>query len=163
MKRNKKIILLSHCILNQNSVVKLLARAKGAYNMVIEKIIRSNIGIIQLPCPEFLFLGENRLPKTKEEYDNRDYRILCENLIRNIQKQIIEYMKNGYKIIGIIGIEESPSCGLVKNQGIFMEVLLASLDNLNINIPKLEIPTSYHEERANEFFLSNLDKFLNIK
>lgn len=50
MKRNKKLLIVSHCIINQNSVVEPLARAKGAFPVII-KLLEEEIGIIQLPCP----------------------------------------------------------------------------------------------------------------
>ena len=50
--RSKKVVLVSHCILNQNSVVNDLARAKGAYREIVETIMDNDIGIHQLPCPE---------------------------------------------------------------------------------------------------------------
>lgn len=161
MHRNKKIIILSHCILNQNSVVKPLARAKGAYSEVIKLLLDNNIGLVQLPCPELLFLGGSRPPMTKSEYNTPEYRELCINLIENVMLQINEYLKNNYKILGIIGIEESPTCGLINNQGILMEELLSLLKYENIKLPLLQIPTDYIEEKDNKSFLDLLKEFIN--
>ena len=160
MHRNKKIIILSHCILNQNSVVKPLARAKGAYTDVIKLLLDNNIGMLQLPCTELLFLGSSRPPMTKSKYDTPEYRIFCNNLLQNTMIQINEYLNNNYKILGIIGIEQSPTCGLINKRGILMEELLSLLRNENIELPRLEIPTDYIEEKDNRSFLNLLKDFI---
>lgn len=59
MKREKKLVLVSHCVINQNSVVLPLAKAGGPFNFV-DTLLKNNIGIYQLPCPEFKFAGLNR-------------------------------------------------------------------------------------------------------
>lgn len=142
MKRKKKIILVSHCILNQNSVVFPLSRAEGPFTFV-DTIIKNNIGIYQLPCPEFKFKGLNRSPMSKEEYDTPEYRKLCKTLSIEVTNDIIEYLDNDYKIIGIIGINHSPTCSITEKRGIFMEELFDVIEKNNITIPYLEIPVDY--------------------
>ncbi len=160
MYRNKKLIILSHCILNQNSVVKPLARAEGGYTDVVNLLLANNIGIIQLPCPELLFLGENRPSMTKDEYNTLEYRVFCKKLLQGIVFQIKEYLRNNYNIIGIIGIEESPTCGLINTQGILMEELLSLLKYENIELSQLQIPTDYIEGKDNQNFLNLLKNFI---
>ncbi|RBP36561.1 CD3072 family TudS-related putative desulfidase [Garciella nitratireducens] len=145
MKRGRKIILVSHCILNQNTVVKPLARAKGAYTKIVEEILNHEIGIHQLPCPEFIYLGLQRKPMEKEEYDTSQYRSLCKNLSKTVLQIIKEYLKNGYEILGIIGIENSPSCDINGKKGIFMEELFNLLKQSNISLKTLDIPEEYEE------------------
>lgn len=142
MEREKKIILLSHCIINQNSVVLPLARAKGPFPFV-ETIIKNNIGIYQLPCPELKFGGLNRKPMSKEKYDTPEYRELCSSISNEIINDLVEYIKNDYKIIGIIGIKHSPTCSISKERGIFMEELFKMLDGNNIKISYIEVPEEY--------------------
>ena len=95
--KGKKIAIVSHCILNQNSVVNGLERAEGAFNEVVEILLKNNYGIIQLPCPELIYLGIDREGKTKEEYDTKEYRKLCRELLKPIIKYLQEYIKDDFK------------------------------------------------------------------
>jgi predicted secreted protein len=150
MERGKNIVLVSHCILNQNSVVLPLARAKGSYNALCRTIFDNDIGILQLPCPEITHLGLSRPPMTKEEYDTIAYRQLCKELILPILTQLLFYREAGYNLIGIIGIDQSPTCSL-NNTGILMESLLELLDQHKINLRHIAVPTTYHESNNTSF------------
>lgn len=161
MHRKKQIIYTAHCILNQNSVIRDWERSKGAFNDIVKIIIDNDISIIQFPCPEFIFLGENRPPMTKKEYDIYDYRNLCENLVNDIVKQMDEYLNNGYEIIGILGIEGSPSCDSIKDKGIFMEELYKSMENNQIYIKTFDIPENY-EEGKDINILQSFKNFIKI-
>lgn len=158
--RSKKIVLVSHCILNQNSVVKPLARAKGAYRKIVEIIMNKDIGIHQLPCPEMIFLGMERESMTREEYDTKEYHILCESLSEQTIAIIKNYLKNDYKIVGIIGINHSPTCSLRCEKGVFMEELLKKIKELDLEIPITDISTNYVEGKDNAEEIKELEKFL---
>lgn len=145
MLRDKKIVLVSHCLLNQNSVVAPLARAKGAFS-ITKSLIDQGIGIIQLPCPEFRFLGPNRKPMNKKEYDCPEYRKLCKELFKPILEDIKIYLQNGYKLEGIVGINESPTCSITGNRGIFMEEIFSALKEEGIELSHFEVPTYYSED-----------------
>lgn len=121
MQRKKKILLVSHCIINQNTVIKGEARAKGAISSAMEWMEEEGVGILQLPCPEFTFLGLDRPSMTYEEYNNNEYRNHCQKILIPFMEQILEYKRCGYDIIGILGIQSSPSCDQIK--GVFMEEL----------------------------------------
>ena len=56
MERSKRIVFVSHCILNQNTVVEPLARSRGAYGDIVRLLVDKGIGIHQMPCPEFRHL-----------------------------------------------------------------------------------------------------------
>lgn len=155
MDREKKIILLSHCIINQNSVVLPLARAKGPFPFV-GTIIKNNIGIYQFPCPELKFGGLNRKPMPKEKYDTPKYRELCASLSNDIISDLVEYIKNDYKIIGIIGVKHSPTCSISEKRGIFMEELFKMLDTNNISIPYIEVPEEYPNSNEAINYMENM-------
>lgn len=145
MLRQKKLLIVSHCLLNQNSVVKPLARAAGAFP-VIQHILNKGIGIIQLPCPEFKYLGPERQPMSKEQYDSSEYRKLCKDLFIPVLEDIKKYLKSGYDLIGILGINHSPTCSLSGSRGIFTEEIFKILEEENIDIKTFEIPTDYNEK-----------------
>ena len=128
MVRQKTLILTAHCVLNQNAVIRDWERAPGAFNRLVKVLLDKNVGILQFPCPEMAFLGEARPPKTKEEYDTPDYRTLCQQLAAPLVKQVVDYRNNGYQILGLLGIGESPSCDTLGDRGVFMEELIKQLE-----------------------------------
>lgn len=158
--RSKKILIMSHCILNQNSVVSPLARAKGAFSFV-KKIVDSGVGIIQLPCPEFKFLGITRKPMSKEEYDSKEYRELCRKLFAPVLEDLIVYIENGYEFCGIIGINESPSCSITGSRGIFMEEIFKMLHEKKIETAYYEVPEEYSDENSDNVY-RDIEKALHI-
>ncbi|AFS77820.1 hypothetical protein DUF523 [Gottschalkia acidurici 9a] len=155
MHRGKEIIYTAHCVLNQNSVIRDWERAIGAFNDIIRVILDNNISIIQLPCPEFSFLGEARPPMTKEEYNTKEYRSACSDISKKVVEQMKEYINNNYKIIGLVGITGSPSCDILGERGIFMEELQQLMTNEDIRLEVFEIPGDYvegeHEKVIDEF------------
>ncbi|MBC7087614.1 MAG: hypothetical protein H5T96_03870 [Tissierellales bacterium] len=142
--RGKKVVIVSHCILNQNCVVQPMARAKGAFKIVSE-YIEDGVGIIQLPCPELRHFGLGRKPMEKFEYDTPIHREICRHILRPVIKEIEEYSKYGYEIIGIVGIEDSPNCDINENRGIFMQELFKLLKEKNIDLKGYEVPLDYDE------------------
>lgn len=162
MKRRKKIIILCHCILNCNSKVEGLSLYKGAQEKILKYFIDEGYGIIQLPCPEITLYGVKRWGNVKEQFNTPYFRKHCRDIFIPYLNQIIDYIKNGYKIDGIIGIDGSPSCGvnktcssltwggeigcefgidkkindvkIIKEKGIFIEEIQKILKEYNIDI-----------------------------
>jgi len=153
--RSMKVVFISHCLLNQNSKVFGLSTKETikAANEVIKFLLEENIGIVQMPCPEFTYLGLLRPPQTKDQYDSAGFRLHCRKLARNIAYQIENYRKAGVKVLAILGIEGSPSCGVnwttrtkekkkihVKEMGIFMEEIEKFLSEREIKVKIVGIP-----------------------
>lgn len=166
MNRSKKIAIISHCIINQNSVVKGEYKDINIFFPFIKKLFEENIGILQLPCPETECYGLRRWGHVKEQFDNCGYRKYVEKIINSFVDIIKEYINNGYEIVGIYGIAGSPSCGvnltcsanwegeislykdkedivsrvkMINESGIFMEIFKSILDKNKINIPFYDI------------------------
>ena len=166
MNRSKKIAIISHCIINQNSVVKGEYKDMNIFFPFIKKLFENNIGILQLPCPETECYGLRRWGHVKEQFDNCGYRQYTEKIINSFLEIIKEYLNNGYEIVGIYGIAGSPSCGvnltcsanwegeissykdkediisrvkMINESGIFMEIFKSILDKNKINIPFYDI------------------------
>ncbi len=150
MQRSKRILLVSHCILNQNTVIENEARAEGAILSATEWAMKEGFGVLQLPCPEFTFLGLNRPPMTYEQYNTPEYRKHCRGILEPVLNQAKEYLKNGYEIPGLLGIKGSPSCD--PSRGIFMEELIALFAENEINLKTLW----YLPNNGNPIFKSNL-------
>lgn len=166
MNRSKKIAIISHCIINQNSVVKGEYKDINIFFPFIKKLFEENIGILQLPCPETEYYGLRRWGHVKEQFDNCGYRQYIEKAINSFLEIMKEYLNNGYEIIGIYGIAGSPSCGvnltcsanwegeislykdkedivsrikMINESGIFMEIFKSVLDKNKINIPFYDV------------------------
>jgi hypothetical protein len=56
-KRTRRIVFLAHCFLNMNTRFPEGADFAGANIPLIELLLQSDVGIVQMPCPEFLCLG----------------------------------------------------------------------------------------------------------
>lgn len=135
MQRSKRILLVSHCILNQNTVIENEARAEGPVLSAATWALREGFGILQLPCPEFTFLGLNRPPMTYEEYDTPDYRKHCREILKPVLAQVKDYLRNGYELAGLLGIQSSPSCD--PGRGVFMEELMLLFSQNGIELENL--------------------------
>ncbi|XOB61228.1 CD3072 family TudS-related putative desulfidase [Campylobacterota bacterium DY0563] len=114
MNRSKKIILLSHCILNANAKVYSLANYKGCLAELIKPLCDKGYGILQLPCPEMLTCGVNRWGMVKEQYETPIYKQQFKKMLLPIVNQVIDYKNNGYEVDACIGIDGSPNCGINK-------------------------------------------------
>lgn len=154
MHRGRKLILLAHCLLNANAKVEGLALYKGCLPELVSFLASTEIAIYQLPCPELTSHGLNRWGQTIEQYDNPFYHHHCAKLAENVIREIKEYYQNGYKILGVIGLDGSPSCGvditcsgdwkgnpenkpyqMVKGSGIFMQHLKSQAQKEKILLP----------------------------
>jgi predicted secreted protein len=147
----RKFVVISHCILNQNAVVHGLERGTGAYPFA-KILVEKEIGIIQLPCPEFLVLGANRPSMNYEDYlMEYNYRTKCQEVLEPIYAQIKEYIKTGYEYLGIIGISHSPNCSILGRRGVLMEEYFQFIANENLSGKFLEVPTWYEKGKEGNF------------
>lgn len=111
MKRNRKIILVAHCLLNINAKVYGIAEEKGGSGLVGE-LIQRGYGIIQLPCIEMAMYGVQRWGVVYEQSDFPGFRNKCRELLIPIVEQVADYSKHEYEITAVIGADYSPTCGV---------------------------------------------------
>lgn len=150
MERSKKVIFVSHCLLNQN--VRAFGREKfsGSFKDLLELFASAGVGIIQLPCPQIEYDsdGLNRKIKPKSAFETNGYRKYCNKISNNIIKQIENYLRNNYEVIGILGVELSTSCGVhqiqngrknVPGKGILMEEIEREMQKKNFQVPVLGV------------------------
>ncbi|MBE0451735.1 MAG: hypothetical protein IBX70_12935 [Clostridia bacterium] len=141
MLRSHKVILVSHCVLNQNAVVHPLARSGGPFKAIAQVLMDHDFGIVQLSCPEVLMYGMNRLPMTKTEYDTPDYKALCNKLAQRDFELVQRFLDGDMTVVGIVGIDQSPSCSQINDQGHF-KTALNQFEALS-NLPQIDIPETY--------------------
>lgn len=160
-KRSKKVVFIAHCFLNQNAISDGTAVYPAAFKDIVEFFLNADVGIIQMPCPEFCCLGldrgnicgadspvvvENTRIRTemKRDYANAKLNKLADYVVQ----QILEYDRFGFKIVGIIGANRSPNCGVdttsdndaeINGMGLFMEKISEQLSAENISIPMIGI------------------------
>lgn len=166
--RSRKLMLVAHCVLNQNSISDGTADYPGSIKEVLDLLLQSQVGIVQLPCPELHCLGldrgdvhgaerpvvvENtRIRESMERPEAiRNLRILVAPLVHQIE----EYLRHGFTILGIVGINRSPSCGVdttsmanqeVAGRGVFIEELHKELEIRDINIDWIGIKATETEK-----------------
>jgi predicted secreted protein len=121
-KRSKKIVLLSHCCLNQNARMRGLADSPGVIQPLIEFLLAQDVGIYQMTCPEVMYFGTQRWGQVKEQFDTPMFRAHCQKLADQILDQVEDYLHGGYSILGFIMMDGSPVCGMnripvAKNEG----------------------------------------------
>lgn len=109
--RNKKIIILAHCLLNTNSKVAGFSPQASGEQSLVSLLLSKGYGIMQLPCPENRVYGNKRWGQSREQFDNPHFRKECQKMLSPYIDEILDYIKNGYEIAGIISVYGSPSCG----------------------------------------------------
>ncbi|AET61237.1 hypothetical protein HPL003_22565 [Paenibacillus terrae HPL-003] len=132
MQRSKKIVVASHCVINQNAVVEGEARSPGVMKAAVDWTHEQGYGIFQLPCPEFTFLGPERPPMTVDQYDTPEFHAHNRRILHPVVEQLKTYQDHGYSIVGGLGISDSPSCD--PGKGVFMRDFLELAAEHDVNI-----------------------------
>jgi predicted secreted protein len=129
--RSGKVIFLSHCILNENTRYLGGACRAACIREIVEKCLDKDIGIVQMPCPEQIAWGGVTKRLMLLAYGAKGtlfYRILSlffpvfllytrvifRRLARETAGQIRDYLASGFSVVGVMGIDGSPSCGVSK-------------------------------------------------
>jgi len=156
--RSKKVVIVAHCVLNQNARIDTCATAPAVFPKVLEALVERQIGILQYPCPELGFLGMGRQGQdcaswdgtyeheSGEVYDQMSVpegREYLRGIADGLVYQIKEYKKYGFKVLGVLGILASPTCGvglkyykgLDETDGAFIEVLKKAFDEVGLDLP----------------------------
>ncbi len=148
--RSKKFIFIPFCLICQAFQARGIVRYgwHGTIKPIMEELIKQDINLVQMPCPESKFggyeKGLKRGPNSIETYDTPAFRQICEELAIETIDKIKAILSNGYEVIAILGIEYSPSCavnyqytnkGTIHRQGIFIEILRTALEKEGIEIP----------------------------
>ena len=155
--RSKRVIFLAHCILNQNAISDGTAGYPAAHADVVRALLDAQVGIVQMPCPELCCLGLNRgdprgaerpvvgeNTRIRAALDAPEAAAKLDRLVDHVMLQIREYRRHGFTIVGIVGVNRSPSCGVdttsdhdreLPGQGVFLARLTAALDAASLSVP----------------------------
>lgn len=144
--RSDKFIFVPFCLMAQAYQAQGIVKYewKSSIKPIMQILIDNDINIIQMPCAEASYNDSLlRKPMGISKYDTPLFNEHCEKLAILVASQIREIVDSGYKIIGVLGIEQSPSCcvnyiytnkGMIKRMGLFMEKLYEKISDLNIPI-----------------------------
>jgi len=160
-RRSKRVVIVAHCILNQNALSDGTACLPGCMREVIDVIGTAGVGMLQMPCPELICLGLARRSSdggiSNPLEDNTRIRALMKQaatmsrlrqLAQGITFQIAEYQSHGFEVCGILGINRSPTCGVdsttvsnreVEGRGVFITVLGRELEEQVIELAMVGI------------------------
>ena len=163
--RSKKFIFIPFCLICQAFQAQGIVRYgyPAVIKPIVEEILRHDINIIQMPCPESQLGGYEeslkRGPKRIDQYETPEFRAICQRLASETTEMIKAILANGYEIIAILGIEYSPSCatkiqysprGTFHRPGLFIEALKNQLDKEKIEIPFIGINRRGIKKSLNE-------------
>jgi predicted secreted protein len=147
------VCVVAHCLLNPYT------RVKGLKPLEFCLPSEGQGPVVQLPCPEALYMGLDRWAVTRNQLDVPEFRRFCRSLITHYADLLEMLAKKGVRI-RVLGVRGSPSCGVcttssgyaggrvrecehehVPGQGVFMEELLAELQRRGIGYSCEEIST----------------------
>jgi predicted secreted protein len=128
--RGRRVMLVSHCLLNQNTRYAGGATRPGAIAEAVDELVDAGYGIHQLPCPERLAWGGVLKRHSLRLHDSKDgplfpirgvllrvfvwwTRIVYGRLTRRVVRDVIDYQRSGIDVAGLVGIGASPSCGVM--------------------------------------------------
>jgi uncharacterized protein YbbK (DUF523 family) len=150
--RTKKVVFLSHCILNENTRYLGGAGRGGCVREIVEQCLAADIGMVQMPCPEQLAWGGVskrlllRAYGTSGTLPFRLRRLILPLVIaytrfvyrrtaQRTAKQIEDYLDSGYTMVGVVGVDGSPSCGVGKTldlQRSFDAIMNVGVESLTV-------------------------------
>ena len=127
--RGRRVMLVSHCLLNQNTRYAGGATRPGAVAEAVDELVAAGYGIHQLPCPERLAWGGVLKPLSLRLHHSKGgalyplrgallrvfvwwTRLAYWRLAREVVRDVADYSRSGITVAGIVGIGASPSCGV---------------------------------------------------
>ena len=122
--RGGRVVFMSHCLLNQNTRYLGGAVCPGVVADAVHPYLRDGIGIVQMPCPEqrvwggvlkrrFLWLIDHpptsRWVGTLSTSVNAFIRLRYWRIANRVIREVEDYTKSGFDVVGLIGVADSPS------------------------------------------------------
>ena len=126
--RSGRVVLVSHCLLNENTRYLGGACRPGCVAEVVEACVTAGFGIVQMPCPEEQVWGgvlKRHLLRTYGSPVLRSGRLRrialpvalaytrwrYRRLARAVAAQTADYQRSGLDVTAVLGVDGSPSCG----------------------------------------------------
>ena len=155
--RSRRVVFLAHCLLNQNAISDGTAEVPAAHREILRTVLDARAGVVQMPCPELCCLGLDRGdPKGGERpvvvENTRIRRAMGQpeaaarlrELTDQVVWQIQEYQRHGFAVLGIVGVDRTPCCGVITTsdqdreltgRGVFIASSPAALVSAGVIVP----------------------------
>lgn len=126
-RRSRRVVFVSHCLLDQNVRYLGGAESPGVVPSAIERYVREGVGLRQLPCPEEIAWGGVMKRLILRAYGARWVyrlraivlplfllytRIRYWRVARRVAAEMADCERSGIEVVGVVGIGDSPSCGV---------------------------------------------------
>jgi predicted secreted protein len=115
----QKIIFAAHCVLNTASKVVMyntdeMAQEEALRRHFVHAVLDAGLQMRQMPCPEFTLYGCKRWGHCSDQFDNPFFRNHCQKLLAPVLDEVTAYMtdRERFEVLGFVGIDGSPSCGV---------------------------------------------------
>ncbi len=129
--RKRKVVFLSHCILNENVRYAGGAFRAACVSEIVSQCVERDIGMVQMPCPEqhawggvlkcrlLAVCGDARVGSWFSQHVLVPLflyytTLVCRSMARVVAKQIADYIGSGFTVIGVVGVDGSATCGVRK-------------------------------------------------
>jgi predicted secreted protein len=127
--RSGRVVLVSHCLLNENVRYWGGAFRPGMVDEVVDAARLQGCGIYQMPCPEQRVWGgvlkrhaarafgirghlayrvRRPLRWLFSRYTAMRYRLLAARVAEDVR----DYLRSGFQVTAVVGVGGSPSCGV---------------------------------------------------
>ena len=178
--RSRKVVFLSHCLLNENTRYLGGACRRGCVREVVQQCLDQGIGIVQMPCPEQQAWGGVLKKRLLRLYGTRAShpalhrlewallpigllftRLVYRRLARQVAAQIDDYLRSGFEVLGVVGVDGSPSCGVNKTVEIHGAVeAISALDPRTVSVDQQNAVVRRYAQPGPGIFIAALQRAL---
>lgn len=129
--RGERVVLLSHCLLNENTRYLGGAARAGCVREIVDACSDAGLGMVQMPCPEEVAWGGVLKRRLLLAYGSSPWlprplrpvllravlaysRLVYRRLARDTARRVADYRSSGVDVVAAVGVDGSPSCGVVR-------------------------------------------------
>lgn len=179
-RRSRHVVFLSHCVLNENTRYLGGACRHCCVREVVERCMDRGLGMVQMPCPEQEVWGGVLKRKMLRLYGTgragrRVVRVLLPGallyvrfayraLARSVAARIDDYSRSGFTVVGVVGIDGSPTCGVRTTIDVagFAEEM-ASVDPATFSVEAQNDMVRRHAVPGRGMFIQELSRALRAR
>lgn len=175
--RDKRVIFINNCLLNQVSRAPGVAFRKGASTELMQILLDNGLNIEQLPCLECMGIGgvsrksfDRYFPLLSHSLKYGWFPIfklffkvwligfnrLCKKEAAKAVNRMEDYTREGYTIVGVVGMNDSPTCGVTKTIDFIEFTRRLAVAEETGNTPKQIIQQTLVD--GTSFFIGSLKK-----